>query len=100
MLTVMADATAKKLMQLLQVDSPVELRCAAVAVLGEVGTADASLVQALCNSLDDPEAVVRTKAMEAVGKLRIDPALPKLLQRVREGGAEAENAALAAARAR
>jgi HEAT repeat protein len=53
---------------------------------------------ALCAALDDPEPSVRLPALGAVGKLRIEQALPRLLERVKEGGEEAEAAAQAAAR--
>jgi hypothetical protein len=41
---------------------------------------------------------VRLAAIRAVGKLRVEPALPQLLERIRAGGEEAEAAAQTAAR--
>jgi HEAT repeat protein len=94
----MPDATAKKLLRLLRPDSAPELRRAAVQVLGEVGTRDGELTASLREALDDPDAEVRLEALHAVGKLRIEPTLPRLVQRIAEGGPESEAAALAAAK--
>jgi HEAT repeat protein len=94
----MLDATGKKLLRLLQPDSPAEVRAAAALVLGEVGGRDAELARALCERIDDPEPHVRSQAMAAAGKLRVESALPRLLPRIRGGGEEAEIAAQAAAR--
>ncbi len=93
----MADTT-KKLVHLLHVDRPLDIRCAAALVLGEVGTKDANLSRALCDALTDGEPTFRLQAIRTVGKLRIEAALPSLLDRVKEGGEEAEQAALAAAK--
>ncbi len=94
----MADATGKKLLRLLGVEYPAEVRSAAALVLGEVGARDAELTQALCDAINDPEQAVRIQVMIAAGKLRIERTLPHLLNRVREGGPEAAVAAQAAAR--
>jgi HEAT repeat protein len=88
----------KKLLRLLQPEKPPEVRSAAALVLGEVGARDAELARALCDSLADEEKVVRLQAIKAVGKLRIEQALPRLLDRIKEGGEEAEQAAQSAAR--
>jgi HEAT repeat protein len=92
------DATSKKLLRLLREDQPVELRRAAVQVLAEVGTGNAETGRALRDLLADADAALRLDALRAVGKLRVAPALPELLQRITEGGAESEAAAHAAAR--
>src|SRR5262245_24462550 len=94
----MLDATGKKLLRLLRPDNPTELRCAAARVLAEVGGRDAELTEALRAGLDDADPGFRLQALTAVGKLRIESALPQLLARIPEGGAESEAAALAAAR--
>jgi len=94
----MSDATGKKLLRLLRPDQPAPLRCAAALVLGEVGTKDAEVSDALCALLDDPDPAFRTEVITTAGKLRIDRALPQLLAHVRAGGPEAEAAAHAAAR--
>lgn len=93
----MADATGKKLLQLLEPDQPADVRRAAVTVLGAIGGKDAGVGQALCRALDDADAAVRLQALAAVGQLRVERALPQLLARVSQGGPEAEAAALAAA---
>jgi HEAT repeat protein len=89
---------AKKILRLLQPDQPLDVRCAAVLVLGEIGGKDAALSRALCDALRDGEARLRMQVIQAVGKLRIEPALPHLLERIKEGGEEAEQAAQAAAK--
>lgn len=93
----MADATGKKLLRLLSQDQPAEMRRAALMVLGEMGAKEAAVAQALCDALDDADESVRLQALAAVGKLRVERALPQLLARVSRGGPEAEAAALAAA---
>ncbi len=90
--------TTKKILRLLQPDQPLDVRCAAALVLGEVGRKDAELTRALCNAVKDDEASLRMQAIKAVGKLRIDAALPHLLERIKEGGEEAEQAAQEAAK--
>ena len=47
--------------------------------------------------MEDAESSVRIAAIRTVGKLRIEPALPRLLARIKEGGEEADAAAHAAA---
>jgi hypothetical protein len=93
----MADI-AKKILRLLDADRPLEVRCAAALVLGEIGGKDAELTRILCDALQDGEPQLRMRVIEAVGKLRIESALPHLLERVKEGGEEAEQAAQAAAK--
>jgi hypothetical protein len=93
----MADAIAKKLPLLLGSKYPAEIRSAVALVLGEIGNRDAEAARALCDALDDPEATVRSQVVAAIGKLRIERALPRLLDRVRDGGLEAEGAAQAIA---
>src|SRR5260370_15023554 len=93
----MLDATGKKLLQLLQPDHPPELRCAAARVLGEVGSRDLELTRSLCDLLGDTASSVRLQVLATIGRLRVEQALPRLLTKVSEGGAEAEPAAQAAA---
>jgi HEAT repeat protein len=94
----MLDTTGKKLLRLLAPDVAPELRRATALVLGEIGAREKELTTALRDALDDPDAGVRLAALEAAGKLRIESALPRLLDRITEGGPESEAAALAAAR--
>jgi HEAT repeat protein len=93
----MADATSKRLLSFLAADQPADVRLAAAIVLGRLGARDPSISSALTTALDDAESAVRIAVMTAVGSLRIDQALPKLLSAVRQGGEEAEVAARAAA---
>lgn len=94
----MADATTRKLLRLLEPDHPGEVRCAAAVVLGEVGGKDAEVVRALCDTLQDGDRPLRLHAIAAVGKLRAEQALPRLLELLRAGGEEGDQAAKAAAR--
>lgn len=87
----------KKLIQLLHPDRAAEVRRAAALVIGELGARDAELGRALCERLDDEDAGVRLQAIQAVGQLRVDGALPLLLARIKDGGAEAELASRAVA---
>ncbi|HEV3257059.1 MAG TPA: HEAT repeat domain-containing protein, partial [Gemmataceae bacterium] len=93
----MADATSRKLLQLLTADHDGELRRAAAMVLAEVGTKDAQLAQALCAAVDDPDPPFRARVLRAIGKLRVARALPRLLALVAEGGPDTAAAAAAAA---
>lgn len=92
------DATATKLIQLLNPDQAAEVRAAAALTLGEVGGSDKKLADALCHSLADPDALVRQRVITAIGKLKIDAALPLLTDKASHGGEEGEAAAIAAAR--
>jgi HEAT repeat protein len=96
--SLMSDQTTKKLLDLLEPAAAVELRRAAVLMLGEVGNRDTETSEALFAAIDDADPQVRLHALEAMGKLKVDRALSALLQRVEQGGPEAEVAALAAAR--
>jgi HEAT repeat protein len=87
-----------RLLGLLEPEHPPEVRAAAAVVLGEVGARDAKLSTALSDRLEDGDPAVRLRAIQAVAKLRVEQALPRLLERVKVGGEEAEQAALAAAR--
>ncbi len=86
-----------KLLRLLGADHAAEVRRAAALVLGELGVRDAEAAEALCEGLEDSEPPVRLEVIRAVGKLRVEQALPRLLERIREGGEEADEAAHAAA---
>ena len=88
----------KKLLRLLDRDQPPEMRRAAALVMGEVGGKDGELVEALLKSLDDEDQAVRLQVIQTIGKLHVERALPLLLERVEQGGVEAEPSAHAAAR--
>src|SRR5581483_9478727 len=89
---------AAKLVRLLRPDQTAGVRRAAAVVLAELGLRDAEVSAAVRESLDDPDPAVRLQAIHAVGRLKIDAALPQLLDRIRGGGEEAEQAAEAAVR--
>jgi HEAT repeat protein len=87
-----------KILALLAPAHPLDVRCAAAVVLGEVGGKDAELFKGLCERLEDEQPALRLAVIKAVGKLRIEKALPQLLERIKQGGEEADQAAQAAAR--
>jgi hypothetical protein len=89
--------TTQSILRLLQHHNPAEVRSAAVLVLAEVGGRDGGVGEALGECLSDVDTDVRRRAIQAVGKLRVESALPALLDRIRDGGEEAELAARAAA---
>lgn len=91
-------STTQKILELMESDHPLAVRCAAALVLGEVGGKDADLFKELCERLDDEQPALRLEVIKAVGKLRIERALPQLLERIKNGGEEADQAAQAAAR--
>src|SRR5580704_3571740 len=93
----MLDATSRKLLRLLAADHASDLRCAAVRVVSEIAVKDAELADKLCELVGDADPAVRLEVLTAIGKLRIEQALPLLLGKVSEGGPEAEAAAQAAA---
>jgi hypothetical protein len=87
-----------KILSLLEIRHPPGVRAAAVLVLGELGQRDDEIADAVVAALADEDSDVRLRAIGAAGKLRVDKALPRLAERIRGGGAEAERAAEAAAR--
>jgi hypothetical protein len=92
----MLDATGKKLLKLLQPGQVAPVRAAAAMVIGEIGQRDKDTTQQLLAMIGEEDAP-RQEVMSALGKLRVDAALPKLLDRVRLGGQESDTAAHAAA---
>jgi HEAT repeat protein len=92
------DIPVKKIARLLAPDQPAEVRAAAVLVLTELGVKDAEVSAGLIARLDDDNEAVRIQAIVAAGRLKVAKALPKLLDRIRTGGEEANLAADAAAK--
>jgi HEAT repeat protein len=92
------DISAKKFVRLLKPDQPAEVRAAAITVLGELGVKDAEASAELLASLDDDSDTVRVAAIQTVGKLKTAKALPRLLERIKSGGEEANLSADAAAK--
>src|SRR5215203_5074380 len=87
-----------KIVRLLHPDQAPEVRAAAVVVLAELGVKDGGANGSLVDLLKDPDRALRLAALRAAGKLKLDAALPLLLDRIKDGGEEAEQAAQAAAR--
>lgn len=88
----------EKLLRLAQEDRPSEVRSAAITVLGELGGRDAKVAGVVLEALDSEDATVRLRAVKAAGQLKIDKALPELIDRISHGGVEGEMAAHAAAK--
>jgi hypothetical protein len=88
----------KKIARLLRDDHPPETRAAAAVVLGELGVRDADATAELLARLADADPTARLAAVRAVGRLKVEKALPTLLEKVTRGGEEASAAAEAAAR--
>src|SRR5262245_36096778 len=86
-----------KLVKLLAEEQPSEVRSSAMTVLSEVGGRDSEVTSAVVEALSDEDPEVRLRAIRAAGRLHIERALPKLAERIRAGGVEAELAAEAAA---
>lgn len=88
----------KKLVKLLQDKDDETLRAAAATVIGELGAKDTEANAELLTRLDDADQNVRLAAIKATGQLKIEKALPKLLDKVAHGGPQASVAAEAAAK--
>jgi HEAT repeat protein len=86
-----------KIVNLLAADRSREVRLAALTVLGELGLRESAVATAVLTCLDDDDAEVRLRAIRAAGQLRLEQALPRLADRLKHGGEEAEAAAEAAA---
>lgn len=91
-------AATKEILRLLRAEQPVEIRRAAVIVLGELGEKNSDVAKDMVALLADGDPALRIDTIKAVGKLKIEAALPSLLERVKGGGEEADQAAHAAAR--
>jgi hypothetical protein len=88
----------RKILSLLEPVHEAEVRRAAVTVLGELGHRNGAIHDAVLAALADDDAEVRLRAIAAVGKLRVEMALPLLTERIKAGGTEAVQAAEVAAR--
>jgi hypothetical protein len=88
----------EKIIRLTGEEHPAEVRSAAVTVLGELGGRDAAVNATILEALEADEAAVRVRAVRAAGQLRIDRALPVLIERINHGGVEGELAAESAAK--
>jgi HEAT repeat protein len=87
---------AKKLVKLLSSDGA-STRTAALVVAGEIGFKDSEFSSVVLKLLDDVSGQVRLEAVRTAGKLRIEKALPTLLDRIGHGGSEGAAAAKSAA---
>lgn len=85
----MADNFSTKMAHLLTSETKIDLRKAALRVAGAIGqSSDKTLLSALLAALDDPDEEARILAIEALGQLKVESALPRLEALVRQGGAE------------
>jgi hypothetical protein len=87
-----------KILRMLSPGNNVEVRRAAVTVLGELGERTGEVPDAVVAALADDDGEVRLRAITAAGKLRVEKALPLLTERIKAGGTEAVQAAEVAAR--
>jgi HEAT repeat protein len=95
----MADTTLKKLVHLIGAADDAELRRAAVLVAAAVGSpGERELVKGLLAVLDEGDPPLRHAAIDALGELGADAALPALVKLVQHGGDDLEAAARAAGR--
>lgn len=94
----MADSTLNKLVQLVSAgNGSAPLRQAAIRVCGAVGSSkERGLVKALLAVLGESDANLRIGAIESLGQLQVEEALPQFAEIMRHGGVEAEAAAHAA----
>src|SRR5262249_28398421 len=83
--------------RLLEDDRTTDVRAAAVLVLAELGVRDAAIADEIIAKLDDADGTVRSNALVACGKLKIEKSLHVLIERITAGGGEARLAAEAAA---
>ena len=90
------DLSAKKFAKLLSAPAP-SVRAATLVVAGELGVKDADVSAAALACLGDQAGFVRTEAIRTAGKLKLEKALPTLLERIAHGGPEGEAAARSAA---
>ena len=90
------DISLGKIVALTDAKRPIEVRLAALTVLGELNVRDPETHPAILSALSDGEASLRLRAIRAAGQLRVDKALPALIERINHGGPEAERAAEAA----
>ncbi len=91
------DIPLTKLIALTTAKHAMDVRCAAVTVLGELNARDPEAQAAVLAALSADEMPLRVRAIRAAGQLRIEKSLPILLERINHGGQEAERAAEAAA---
>ncbi len=90
------DIPAKKMLRLLSEHSTTEQRAATLIVVGELGIKDTEISSEVIKLLTDSDNDVRMNAIVACGQLKLDKALPQLLERIGHGGHEAALAADAA----
>src|SRR5947209_3007878 len=89
----MADTTLQKLTALIESAERAEVRRAAVVVAGALKPAkDPALHKALLAALDADDPDLRRHAVETLGELRVEEALPRLVALVERGGPEADPA--------
>src|SRR5262249_20057653 len=93
----MSDATTKKIVRLLSDHADPFVRAASARLLAELSARDKDVTQGLEKAVEDTEQTVRLEAIRALGRLGADAALPRLVEFVKQGGAESEAAADAAA---
>src|SRR5262245_13805808 len=89
--------SAHQIVRQRQPDRPADVRAAGLTIAAELGVKTTDVAAAVLARLDDPAPSVRQQAIVAAAKLKVEKALPKLLDRIGHGGDEAAAAARAAA---
>lgn len=85
--------SAQQIVRQMQPDRPADVRAAGLTIAAELGVKTADVSSAVVDRLDDPAVSVRMSAIIAAGKLKIEKALPRLLDRIGHGGDEAAQSA-------
>ncbi len=93
----MSDATTKRIVVLLTTHPEAFVKTAAARLLAELSLKDKAVAAGLLKVVEDADPSVRLEAIRALGKLGIESALPRLVEFIKQGGAESEAAADAAA---
>ncbi|HEV8058817.1 MAG TPA: HEAT repeat domain-containing protein [Gemmataceae bacterium] len=93
----MSDATTKKIVVLLTSHPDAFVKAAAARLLAELSLKDKEVAAGLLKAVEDAEPSVRLEAIRALGKLGVESALARLVEFIKQGGAESEAAADAAA---
>ena len=95
----MADIPLKKLVQLIEQSHDDELRLSGIRVAGALcSKKDSFVVQSLLQIVEQSDNSLRASAIDALGNLGAEVALPRLLELVQAGGDEVESCVLAASR--
>ncbi|QVL32653.1 hypothetical protein KIH39_01680 [Telmatocola sphagniphila] len=94
----MSSVPLKNILKLVDPKQTTEIRRSAIVVLGELGQREGDTSEAIHECLRDTDQGIRLASIVAIGQLKIDAALPELLEKIKHGGLESELAADAVAK--